>query len=308
MPAAGTVDVILNVHAGTGHDGNVAQTLADLFRAQGTDARIISADPGHDDPTALARRAVAGGASAVVAAGGDGTVSSVAAALAGTGTPLGVIPLGTLNHFAKDIGIPLPLEEAVRVIVDAHAAAVDVGEVNGRTFINNSSLGLYPQIVRSRARHQRDGHGKWTALLLASAEAVRHYSFVKVRLTTGERRLVTRTPLVMVGNNRYTMETLAAGTRSSLAEGQLSVYVTHEAGPLALAGLAARAVFRRLDAARDLDVLMVEEVEIETRSRKLLVATDGEVTAMAMPLHYRIRPAALRVIVPSGTRNGDRPR
>jgi len=120
-----------------------------------------------------------------------------------------------------------------------------------------------------------------------------------VRLTTGDRRLVRRTPLVMIGNNRYEMQTLAVGSRSSLAKGQLSVYITHQGGPLALAGLAARAVFSRLNVARDLDVLIVEEIQIETRSRSVLVATDGEVTTMAMPLHYRIRPGALRVIVPA---------
>jgi|PersoiStandDraft_1058852.scaffolds.fasta_scaffold12314_2 diacylglycerol kinase family enzyme len=299
MTAGGTVDVILNVRAGAGHDASIATTLAGVFLAEGETARIISADPGKDDLTGLARHAAEAGARAVVAAGGDGTVSCVAAGLAGTQTPLGVIPLGTLNHFAKDAGIPRSMQEAVRAIVAAHVTTVDVGDVNGRTFINTSSLGLYPQLVQSRARHQRNGQRKWAALLLASLDVLRHYSFVKVRLTTGDRRLVRRTPLVMIGNNRYEMQTLAVGSRSSLAKGQLSVYITHQGGPLALAGLAARAVFSRLNVARDLDVLIVEEIQIETRSRSVLVATDGEVTTMAMPLHYRIRPGALRVIVPA---------
>ena len=210
-----------------------------------------------------------------------------------------MIPLATLNHFAKDAGIPLSMHDAVRAIVAAHVTTVDVGDVNGRTVINTSSLGLSPQLVQSRARHQRHGQRTWAALLLGSVDVLRHYSFVKVRLTTGDRRLVRRTPQVMVGNNRYELQTVAVGSRSSLAEGQLTVSITHQVGPLALAGLVARVVFNRLNAARDLDVLLAQAIQIETRVRRVLVATDGEITTMTMPLHYRIRPLALRVIVPA---------
>jgi diacylglycerol kinase family enzyme len=301
MSTPGTIAVILNVLAGTGHGERLAQTLADSFLAAAATAHIVAADPRRDDLTALARRAAVDGARAVVAAGGDGTVSSVAAGLAGTGTPLGVIPAGTLNHFAKDLRIPLPAANAVRTIVEAHATSVDVGEVNGHIFINNSSLGLYPQLVQSRLRYQRGGHRKWVAFLLASFDGLRRYSFVKVHLTAGARTLVRRTPLVFIGNNRYELTTLTAGTRKSLAEGHLSLYVTHQKRPVELLALAARALAGRLTPGRDLDVLCAREILIHTRTRTVSVATDGEVQRMRMPLRYRIRPAELRVIVPAET-------
>src|SRR5205085_3689399 len=104
--------------------------------------------------------------------GGDGTQSAIASRLAGTQLVHGVLPLGTLNHFAKDLGIPLQLDEAVRTLAEGRVLEVDVGEVNGRVFINNSSLGLYPEIVRERELQQmRLGKSKWRALASASLHA-----------------------------------------------------------------------------------------------------------------------------------------
>jgi diacylglycerol kinase family enzyme len=301
MSTPGEIAVILNVLAGTGHGDGMSKALADSFVAAAAAAHIVAADPRRDDLTALAGRAAADGARAVVAAGGDGTVRSVAAGLAGTGTPLGVIPAGTLNHFAKDMRIPLAAAKAVRTIVEAHVTSVDVGEVNGHVFINNSSLGLYPQLVQSRVRYQRRGHGKWAAFLLASFDGLRRYSFVKAHLTADGRKLVRRTPLVFIGNNRYELTTLTAGTRKSLAEGHLSLYVTHHKRPVELLTLAARALAGRLTPGRDLDVLFAREILVHTRTLTVSVATDGEVQRMRMPLHYRIRPADLSVIVPAET-------
>ena len=109
----------------------------------------------------------------VVAGGGDGTLSAVAAALVGTDTALGVLPMGTLNHFAKDLGIPLKLEKAVQTLFTGKIARVDVGEVNGRIFLNNSSIGFYPRIVQARKREQRRGRSKWVAFAQAAATVFR---------------------------------------------------------------------------------------------------------------------------------------
>ena len=91
----------------------------------------------------------------IVAGGGDGTIHTIAAVLAGTGVPLGILPLGTLNHFAKDLGIPMELHDAVDVVAAARGVNVDVGEVNGIVFINNSSIGVYPYMVLDRERLRR---------------------------------------------------------------------------------------------------------------------------------------------------------
>ncbi len=150
-------------------------------------------------------------------------------------------------------------------------------------------------------RYQRRGHRKWVAFLLASLEGLRRYSFVKVRLTADARTLVRRTPLVFIGNNRYELTTLTAGMRKSLAEGHLSLYVTHQKRPVELLALAARALAGRLTPGRDLDVLFAREILVHPRTRTVSVATDGEVARMRMPLRYRIRSADLRVIVPAET-------
>ena len=237
----------------------------------------------------------------VVAGGGDGTVNAVASELVGSDTALGILPLGTLNHFARDAGIPLALDEAVRVIAGNHARKVDVGEVNCHIFLNNSSLGLYPVFVHEREKQQRRfGRRKWSAALRATLAALRRFPFLHVHLTAGSRELACRTPFVFIGNNEYRMEGLSIGGRTALDQGTLSLYLAHDPGRLSLLRFAFRALFGRLAQARDFDVLLVENMTIETRRRRhLRVATDGEVRTMETPLSYRVRRAALTIIAPA---------
>src|SRR5512141_2280718 len=163
--------VIINRESGSGHDSEWADTLAAKFRAHGVQAEITLADNGDEIARAV-RDAIAAGVQTVVAGGGDGTINEVASLLVGTKLTLGVLPLGTLNHFAKDLGVPLDLEGAVRTVVQGRVAEVDVGEVNGRVFVNNSGLGIYPQIVAEReAEQERRGTGKWAAFARAALDA-----------------------------------------------------------------------------------------------------------------------------------------
>jgi len=293
------VDVILNASAGAGATDEIARTVTACFAANNVECRVITAGPTGDDITALARRAMEQGAEAVVAAGGDGTVSAVAAALVGSVTPLGVIPLGTLNHFARDLHIPLGVDEAVRAIASGQVETIDVGDVNGHTFINNSSLGLYPQFVQHRLRYRRLGYWKGPAFLRATLDVLGRYSFFKVRFKADDRHFERRTLMLMIGNNKYEMESLAVGSRLSLTAGQLSLYVTRRTGPFGLFVLALRGVLRQLHGSRRMDELFAREIWIETRRPAIPVANDGEVRLMHMPLHYQIRSGALRVIVPA---------
>ena len=170
-------------------------------------------------------------------------MSTVAAALAGSEIALGVLPLGTLNHFAKDMHLPLALEPAIAQIARGAMRRVDVGEVNGRVFINNSSLGLYPDIVRDRKRQQkRLGRGKWPALVWATLGALRRFPFLSVRLRSMGSSGCARTPFVFIGNNAYTMRGFAIGERDRLDSGCLSLYVAQRAGRLRLLQLALRAL------------------------------------------------------------------
>ena len=292
-----SVTCILNGKAGS---QDVARTLAHIERValeHGRDVRIVF--PNGEDLTTLARKV--GKAGGVVAAGGgDGTVSAVAAGLVDSAAALGVLPLGTLNHFAKDMRIPLDLEQAIRTLFTGAEMRVDVGEVNGRIFLNNSSVGFYPQIVRERERLQRRGRTKWVAFGHAAAQVFRRGITIRIRLEDdrgGARQI--ETPFVFVGNNPYEVTGLEIGTRVRLDCGTLWLCTAPRAGRAKLLRLALQALLGRIDTG-DLFRQDVKTVQIRSQRHHLLVARDGEVGMMHTPLQYRVRPAALRVLVPQG--------
>jgi diacylglycerol kinase family enzyme len=292
--------VILN-HAAGGPAANAEESdakLRGLFAERGIAARIVHPDEQRDLST-LVREAAEGPDAVVVAGGGDGTISAVAGALAGTGKTLGVLPLGTLNHFAKDLGIPLDEAAAVETIANGYTEDVDAAEVNGRVFINNSSLGVYPRIVANReAQQEQLSRGKWSAALWATLRALRRFPFLHLRITLEAKQLVRDTAFLFVGNNEYQMSGFNLGSRRCLNAGKLGLYLTHRTGRFGLFRLGFRALFGRLEQAEDFDAFCVSEATIETRHARLLVATDGEVNWIETPLRYRVRPAALRVLVP----------
>lgn len=293
--------VIINASAGSGHDSDLAKQLTEKFRASGMEIDLTLA-PNGEQIIDAAQRALKEKASVVVAGGGDGTMNAVASVIAGTDAVLGVLPLGTLNHFAKDLHIPLDLDEAIRTIANGRVQQVDIGSINDKIFLNNSSLGLYPDIVRDRERQQhRLGRGKLFAFFSATIAALRRYPFINARLNLDGVEHARRTPFVFIGNNAYVMEGLEIGTRARLDAGVLSLCVAHRTGRLGLLRLAFSALLGRLRMEKDFDALTAEAIEIETRQKRMRVSTDGEVTVMDMPLHYRIRKAALRVIVPNAS-------
>ena len=293
-----SVGMIVIMNRGAGGSDDPEERIAALLKARGEDAQIIHPD-GGGDISAVALKAAKSNERIIVAAGGDGTVSAVAAALCGTDKTLGVLPVGTLNHFAKDLGIPLDLDSAVRTITEGETADVDVGEVNGRIFINNSSLGLYPQIVSRREAQQHQlARGKWLAFFWATLQALRRFPFLDLRVEFEGNQILRRTAFLFVGNNEYQIAGFSLGSRAFVNAGKLGLYLTHGTGRLGLFRLAFHALFGRVEQAEDFDVFCVTEARIESRKRGLLVALDGEVERMKTPLRYRIRPAALRVLVP----------
>jgi len=292
------IEVIVNASSGAGADGALAERLHELFARDGVIAQVALAQSGHEI-LELAKRAALGDADAIVAGGGDGTINSVASELLNTKKTLGVLPLGTMNHFAKDLHIPLDLEAAVEIIIKGAITNVDLGEVNGHIFVNNSSLGLYPSIVREREKQQRLGWGKWPAYIWAAIAVLRRYPFLNVRLDVDGKAFSSRTPFVFIGNNEYEMETLNIGGRSCLDAGELSLYVTNRTGRLGLFRLALRALFGGLRQEKDFLAMCTKEIWIETKHKRIRVALDGEVTIMEPPLHYRVLPGKVRVLAPA---------
>jgi diacylglycerol kinase family enzyme len=290
--------VIINRGGGSfGEDS--AEKLQPLFEKNGIDAKILAVDPGELDRHCT-EAAAAAGIDALVAAGGDGTISTAAAAVAGTEMPLGVLPLGTLNHFAKDAGIPLDLEEAVAAIAGGRTRQVDVAEVNGRVFINNSAVGLYPELVKSREAQQRlFGRGKKAAMLVAGVRAFWRFSRRRLTIRIAGHQGTIVTPLLFVGNNRYKMDLLDLGQRDAIDRGELCLYAPLAGGPFHFLSVSVRAVLGREDRQSDfLAIDGVREVEIDSPRAALMVATDGEAQTLDTPLRYKVRPGALKLIVP----------
>src|SRR6185369_8443984 len=242
--------ILINAAARESFDEGMRRRLEEIFAAAGARADITVA-PTPDDVGRLAQAAAAEDYDLVVAGGGDGTVNLVASALVGTGKQMGVLPLGTLNHFARDLNIPLDFDPAVENLLSGSPLEVDVGEVNGRIFVNNSSLGLYPTIVHEREKRQRLGSGKWPAFVWAAILALRRYPFVSVLVSVDGKDLTTRTPFVFIGNNEYVMELFNIGRRERLDGGELSLYMTKQMGRLGLLRLALRALVGRLREDRD---------------------------------------------------------
>jgi diacylglycerol kinase family enzyme len=276
--------------------------IARVSRELGTQSRVIVTRTGGE-LVPLARRAVTEKNSRVAAGGGDGTVNAVAGALAGTDAALGVLPMGTLNHFAKDAGIPLDLEDAVRNFFTGQVVKVDVGEVNGRVFVNNSGIGVYPHIVREREAQQRHGHRKSVAFVIAVGAVLRRYARLRVRLHLSEAEALARlTPFLFVGNNKYEVAGLEIGRRLSLTSGRLWVCTAPRAARRNLIAMAWRTLTDRVSE-HELNTIEVEEFWVDAATPRISVSTDGEVSLMTAPLHYRIRPGALGVVVPHGRRS-----
>lgn len=291
------VDVILNLGSGISSETN-AESIRALFSQHGIDARVFSPTE-KNGLFASIEKATNEDREILVAAGGDGTVSVCAAAAIRHGKTLGVLPLGTLNNFSKDIGIPQTLEEAVEMIATGETKAIDVAEVNGRIFINNSSIGLYPRIVIRREKQQRLGRGKWFAAFWAALKVIRLSHFLNVKLVIDGREIRRKTPFVFVGNNDYEMDLYNIGRRPSLSDGKLSVYFLRRGGRWGVIVMLLKTMIGRVKQWRDFEQFQTSEgLTIISRKKYLPVAFDGEVGVIDTPLEYTILPGALKVIVP----------
>jgi diacylglycerol kinase family enzyme len=301
--------IVLNPHGGSlatlGID-RARQQIAARCQADNLDATIaIVPGKGIADrirsEIAAGRSGAQSGFDTIVVGGGDGSVQAAASVLAGSDLPLGILPLGTLNHFARDLGLPLDLETALRVVTARRVGSVDVGEVNGHVFVNNSSLGIYPHLVAERERYRRHGPARWLAAALAIGRVLWRLPRPRVHVLAPRWQTERRTTCLFIANNMYRLDGFAIGKRTQLDGGDLCLYMVKSGGRLALLQLAMRAFFSRLEPDRDFVLAQLKSVDISAHRRRLRVALDGESLMLRPPLHYRIRPRALRVIVPEPT-------
>ncbi|MCR6632082.1 MAG: lipid kinase MamU [Magnetospirillum sp.] len=236
---------------------------------------------------------------AVICGGGDGTALTAILAGLGRDKPLGILPLGTLNLLARDLGLPLDPVQAARVLAEGRPAAIDLAEVNGLPFAIWASLGMHPLIVHRRDKlQQRGGLKKWPAFALAALRAFRRYPLVRVTLSVNGQTTTVTTPLLVISNNAWHEQALPL-TREALDRGELVVHVAKVSTRLGLLRLALRALAGYWRDGRLLETFKADEVRVISRKRRVMVSLDGEVTVLRSPLIFRLRPKALRVLMPA---------
>lgn len=288
------------INARSGKESNQFKQLLEAeFAKHNVDVEVIETEDGSALPR-LAKLAIEEGFDTIVAVGGDGTINAVASAAVGKpNIKFGVIPRGTLNHFAGAVGIPPNLEMAVNTIVAGHAKAVDVGQVNGQIFVNNSSLGLYPSIVKMREGLQKKGASKWPAALWSSLKIFFRFHRISLDLVAANGLVTTqKTPMLFVGNNAYDTSIPKLGTRSSLEGGKIWIMLPTSPSRMGLLSSFLKIIFGR-ETAKDAITLETTELTVTSNRGMEKVAVDGEVIRLQSPFKYKIMPRSLSVIVPA---------
>ncbi len=295
----GRTAILFNPAAGRDRPRQETAALLERLRAL-PDAAVVHL--GRDTPVAeAARRAVAQGHDTVVAAGGDGTISAVAGALAGTGCRLGVLPLGTFNFLARALGLPQDIDAALDVVARGRDLPLTVGEVNGTVFVNNASLGAYASVLEAR----ETVYGRWGRNRLAA-----YWSVVvamlgvsraqRLTITVDGRSERVRTPVAFVAIRPHQLETYALSGADAVRDGALALFLAPDSGRLALIWRSLRIALRRTEPGRDYRLCTGCEILIETERAQVTLARDGERQRRARPLRFRAREGALTVRAPAG--------
>jgi diacylglycerol kinase family enzyme len=275
---------------------STVDAIAGALRQAGHDVAVEVCGR-RDLATRLSALAIRPDIEAVIAGGGDGTILTAVLAGIGQSKPLGLLPLGTLNLLARDLGLPLDPVDAARVLAASSAREIDLGEVNGLPFAIWASLGMHPRVVRRRDRLQKEGLAKWPAFALAALRAFRRYPMVTVTLSVRGRSTTVTSPLLVISNNAWREEPLPP-SRQTLDRGELVVHVAKCTSRLSLLWLAFNALIGRWRVESLLETFTADEVRVTGRKRRLMVSLDGEVTVLTSPLVFRVRPKALRMLMP----------
>lgn len=305
IPASGPGPFFIVQNMGSGRDDarEAQATLRRVLDAAGVRYDIIAVDDGWQLPaavqTAVGRARDQGGA--VVAVGGDGTLSAVAQGVLDAGLPFGIVPQGTFNYFGRTYGISQDTEAAARALLAARPEPVQVGLVNSRLFLINASLGLYPQLLEDREAYKRRyGRRRYVALWSALVTLARAHRQLAIQLEHAGQVRQMRTPTIVVGNNALQLQQIGIAEADELSQGRLVAMGARPAGTLALYGLLLRGLFSRLGDADHVFSFGFDRltVRVRGRSRRVKVALDGEICWLDTPLHFRVSPQPLRLLVP----------
>ena len=301
---SGPLFIVMN--AGSGHNDceQTRAAIAAVFSSAGRAHEFLLVDDPSDLPRQAARavelaRAAHG---VVVAAGGDGTLNGVAQAVLGSGCTFGVLPQGTFNLFGRSHGIPQETEAQALSLLHGELQHVRVGLVNDRIFLVNASLGLYPQILEDReAYKKRFGRSRAVAVGAGFATLASHRKQLELDVEEDDGRSYSlRTPTLFVGNNQLQLERIGIGEASHLERDRLAAVAVRPIATRSMFWLALRGALGSLGEADNVQGFSFRTLTVKPRRhRRIKVATDGEVQWMRTPLHFRVAPHALPLIVPS---------
>jgi len=287
--------LFFNPSSGAKHSASDLEALQEAAREAGLEMIKLTR---KIDCAQTIRERMARGMRLFIAGGGDGTIHNVVQALVSTDATLGVIPLGTYNHFARDLGIPLDWREALQVVVDGETRQVDAARINDRFYVNNVSLGLYPELVARREERGRD-YPRWKAWIYAAYHTLRKYPHVTLAIETEYHHEVIRTHVFMVSNNSYDLSRIGIeAQRNTLEEGRLSVYWLPHLPRLKLASFIARYLAGRVRETPGFRSFRTAAMKAQSARRQLRVGVDGEVLTVTPPLVITIVPKSLLVKVP----------
>lgn len=294
--------LIINVESGRdalprlrGHD---PETFRQAFTEAGFKGPVSFVR--GDGVEAMMERRASEGHDRVIVGGGDGTISTAAATAVRQGITLGVLPLGTCNHFARDLGVPRGWKEAMTWLQEATKGRVDLGEVNGHVFINNVSVGLYPRMVRKRNKERLSQRwGRRLGSALALIKTLWRFRLLDLQMEYADTVLDFRTPFLFVGNNTYSGDLLAHANRSSLTGGHLWACTASVRGPMGLWRVAWRALRAKPERIEKLNTVKAGELVVRMGEGERLVAIDGEVLSLESPLRFRSKQGALKILVRS---------
>ncbi|MFZ5962927.1 diacylglycerol/lipid kinase family protein [Thalassococcus sp. BH17M4-6] len=252
-----------------------------------------------DGVGAACMSALKDGFGTIVAGGGDGTISGVAAQMAGKGRVMGILPLGTFNFVARGLGIPEDLEEAVELIANGTPRAFPVGEVNGQVFLNNASLGIYPQVLKEREGvYKRWGRSRIAAHWSVLRTFMKFQVPERMRVHVGGKEIRAKTPLAFVGRSAFQLEHFGLEGVDCVRSGAFALYLAPDCTRWQLLLRALRLAGKGMNAGRDFELICSDEIEIETTRPRQTVAMDGERFVMSGPFRFKMLPDALRVLAP----------
>ncbi len=300
MSAAPAPEICVIANPGSGTVARAPEALSRAMEVFGPRAVLR---PFRGDPAATAAAAAREGFGVVVAAGGDGTVAGVAHALAGTASALAVLPFGTFNYFARGLGMPEDPALAAQAILQGRRHAIKVGTMNGRVFLNNVSIGLYPAILEEReAAYARFGRYRFLAHLASLRTILRFQRPHRMRLTLDGTTQLIRSPMLFVARSAYQLDQFGLDGAEAISDDRFALFLAHQQTRAGFLRLAIRLVRKRVDHGRDVLVSMPERIKVEIPRRQLVpVALDGEKLQMRLPLVIELAPDRLNVILPPQT-------